>query len=65
MTPKNKAIELYNKIHSSDILMDKVNSTKVALICIDEITNVIENSCLDGGNSLKYWSKVRQEINRL
>ena len=65
MTPKNKAIELYDKIHSSDILMDKVNSKKCAFICIDEITNLINESSLDGGNTLKWWSKVKQEIDKL
>jgi len=65
MTPKNKAIELYDKIHSSDILMDNVNSKKCILIFIDEIINLINKSSLDGGNTLKWWYNVKKEIERI
>ena len=64
MTPKQKAIELYNKFYISKISTNsfrKEESKNCALICADEI---IELRKKDQSN-YEYWISVKQEINKL
>ena len=75
MTPKEKAIELHNKI--LDITYDDRDipgeptwvSTKCALIAVDEILKLENNNgyYFDGTNvtSISFWQEVKQEIEKL
>ena len=68
MTPKEKAIELHNKI--LDITYDDRDipgeptwvSTKCALIVVDEI---IKDKKMFNQISVEYWEEVKQEIENL
>ena len=57
MTAKEKAIELYNKFQFMWIL--KEDSKQCALICVDEILEFHDRI------DVKYWTEVKQEINKL
>ena len=73
MTPKEKAIELHNKI--LNITFDDRDipgeptwvSTKCALIAVDEIikANPYEVSKTDMDSTIDYWQEVKQEIENL
>jgi hypothetical protein len=70
MTPKEKAIELYNKFyntssHPHHVESRKNNAKQCALIAVDEIfkTGLLEGSTL--GINKKYWQEVKQEIEAL
>lgn len=60
MTPKEKARELVNKyyIHS-------LKGKECAIIAVDEIFFALKYN-LDGATSgsVKYWEKVKEEINK-
>ena len=68
MTPKEKAIELHNKI--LNITYDDRDipgeptwvSTKCALIAVDEILSVI---WINLDDEVDYWAEVKQEIEKL
>ena len=63
MTPKEKAIEIYDKFHVWDTMNHKEVKT-LALIAISELINELE-----GTNSTKegcfFWEEVKQEIEKL
>lgn len=69
MTPKQKAIELYNKFFRSVPFLtagchpeDDYNAAKqCALIAVDEILNAIDWDYYEGN----YWKEVKQEIEKL
>jgi hypothetical protein len=70
MTPKDKAIELYNKYEQLGRDFTRGVSMKefakeCALIGVDEIfkTGLLEGSTL--GINKKYWQEVKQEIEAL
>jgi hypothetical protein len=70
MTPKEKAIELYNKYFSMikiESYIDRVSSIpyvkKCALIAVDEILNICADSL--GLTELDYWQQVKEEIEAL
>jgi hypothetical protein len=70
MTPKEKAIELYNKFyntssHPHHVESRKNNAKQCALITVDEIfkTGLLEGSTL--GINKKYWQEVKTEIENL
>ena len=75
MTPREKAKELMflfaNKIQKYDtILYQKKLSKKCALIAVDEIDLLIQNSTPKDdpyGNlfALEYWQEVKKEIEKL
>ncbi len=61
MTPKEKAIELFDKYDY--ILYKEYNNLEAkhcALIAVDEIL-----SLLSYGTAIKYWQEVKQEIENL
>lgn len=68
MTPKEKAIELHNKI--LDVTFDDRDmpgeptwvSTRCALIVVDEI---IKDKKMFNQISVEYWEDVKQEIEKL
>ena len=68
MTPKEKAIELHNKIlnvtyDDRDIPGEPTwVSTKCALIAVDEILSVI---WINLDDEVDYWAEVKQEIEKL
>ncbi len=64
MTPKQKAIELYNKFLNPNgdtylySLLDHESAKECALIAVDEILNI---GCIE----VPYWQEVKQEIEKL
>ena len=68
MTPKEKAKELVDKIHLTNKLINYDRAKTIALLCVDEIDNALQNiSALQViGNVLldqiKYYQEVKQEI---
>ena len=71
MTPKEKAIELYNKFlnPSGDTylygMLEHESAKECALIAVDEImlNEKINHSSLD--KTYEYWEEVKQEIENL
>ena len=67
MTPKEKALEIFNKMCNSVDELLPLDVKKCALIAVDEIIN---NSLEYMGCDLKdgeiiYWQEVKQEIEKL
>jgi hypothetical protein len=72
MTPKEKAIELYYNFSKCKdesnryFVIPIIGDAKIlVLIAIDEITKLIKESSLEGGNTLEWWSKVKDELKKL
>jgi hypothetical protein len=68
MTPKQKAIEIYNKFRNENSIMTaNIRAKKQALICVDEILNCdfYFKTLEDSKEFTKYWYEVQQEINKL
>jgi hypothetical protein len=68
MTPKEKALELFDKMYEyqEGYQTDPDNlAKKCALICVDEILlhEKTAHSVLD--KSTDYWQEVKEEINKL
>jgi hypothetical protein len=67
MTPKEKAIELYNTFRNTASVMEaNVKSKNRTLIAVNEILTVCEKEishCSD--KTYFYWQEVKQEINKL
>ena len=67
MTPKEKAKELWIKMLGGNegneltIEMNKLIAKLKALICVDEILDVVNPLTLE----YEYWEEVKQEINKL
>jgi hypothetical protein len=69
MTPKEKAIELYNNFYNTSSHPHHVESRQqfakqCTLIAVDEILNVIIGS-YDYELEKIYWQEVKQEIEKL
>ena len=63
MTPKEKAMEIAMKF-DKDGQTD--NAVKCALICVDEILQVLwHNHEKNNEKMYRYYTKVKQEINKL
>ena len=67
MTPKEKAIELYDKFIFPCWECDEFDRAKqCALIAVDEIVNAIDWHKFETPNKeLEYWRQVKQEIEKL
>lgn len=71
MTPKEKAIELFEKcydaIPSNDMGLNDDASEKCALIAVDEMISVLTdlNGIYNIKPALVYWQEVKQEIEKL
>lgn len=69
MTPKEKAIDIYNKSYNMPILPKYINSRKdIAIQCALLEVNEIEDIILSLEHSQQvydYWVKVRMEIYNL
>ena len=63
MTPKAKAIELYNKYMQMPFPTHTDRAKQCALIAVDELINDSINNL--NVNSHKYWEVVKQEIENL
>lgn len=60
MTPKEKAIELYNKFRNTlTATTANYRAKKIALIAVDEI---LKNCEIE---DVHYWQEVKQEIEKL
>ena len=68
MPPKEKALELYNKMYDYSLFEEEAK--RCALIAVDEIINGYEFDSLDIEHkrimdNINYWDKVKQEIENL
>ena len=64
MTPKEKALELYNKMYDYSLFEEEAK--RCALIAVDEILNNIDfTSMINGTDDYNYWQEVKQEIEKL
>ena len=64
MTPKEKAIELFDKFNNPDKTYYPYvhNAQQCALIAVDEILSVI---WINLDDEVDYWAEVKQEIENL
>ena len=72
MTPKEKAIELYNKMYETgfkpkSVLIRIEQAKECALIAVDEILKAVNNpdETYLMKHSVDYWQEVKQEIANL
>ena len=67
MTPKAKAIELYNKYMQMPFPTHTDRAKRCALIAVDEILKAVDNpdETYLMKHSVEYWSQVKQEIENL
>ena len=70
MTPKEKAIELFDKMHekiyNGDMYDDLYRAQQCALIAVEEIKEAIFWHPFESPNfQLEYWQEVKQEIEKL
>lgn len=67
MTPKEKAVELFNRMKTCTeckcYSWDDDNARKSALICVDEIMNI--KSVYHDETLSDYWNEVKTEITNL
>jgi hypothetical protein len=65
-TPKNKAIELYNKFREANGLMAANGyAKKQAIICVDEIIKAFDLYGNDLMGEINYWQEVKTKLNKL
>jgi len=72
MTPKEKAIELYNKMYETgfkpkSVLIRIEQAKECALIAVEEILKAVDNEdeTYLMRHSVNYWSQVKQELENL
>ena len=71
MTPKEKAQELFDKyatyvvMWTGGIEVENQNCKQCALIAVDEIIDAIKHEDNRMYYEIKYWEKVKQEIENL
>lgn len=71
MTPKEKAIELYERYYYTFPPFDGEGefehnlSKKCAFICVSEIINALRKDLPEIGQGKGYWSEVKKEIQKL
>ena len=65
MTPKEKAIELYNKFW--DVYQHDPVAHECAVICVDEILEALNllHPIRQNKDLIKYYKEVKQKINKL
>ena len=64
MTPKEKAIELYNKFYGIPLYIKNVK--QCCYIAIDEILFALKYDMNEPtSGSIKYWSEIKEEIDKL
>jgi hypothetical protein len=66
MTPKEKALDIYHKMHYQNQIVS-IEAKQCALIAVDEILGDIDDSILHPQNkeAIDYWQEVKQEIEKL
>lgn len=68
MTPKEKAVELYNKFKISAFSVRDNEAKRCALICVDEIIATCpqkENEIFAVSKGMKYWEEVKAELEKM
>lgn len=72
MTPKEKAIELVEKIDELLTYLESKSKAKdCALIAVEEIINIVpyedndKAKWISDEQTFRYWKEVKQEINKL
>jgi len=62
MTPKEKALELYNKFRNEiPVVSANVRGKRIALICVSEILKVNPQSDQEY-STVSFWQEVKHEI---
>jgi hypothetical protein len=65
MTPKEKAKELYFKMHSQEHIISK-EAKQCALIAVEEIIEAIDWHAYEAPNKeIFFWEQVKTEIKKL
>ena len=64
MTPKEKAIELYNKYMQMPFPTHTDRAKQCALIAVDEILDMVKHTPIEFIET-DYWQEVKQEIENL
>jgi hypothetical protein len=69
MTPKEKAVELFDKFNNPDITHYPYvhNAQQCALIAVDEIIKAVNDpdDTFLSKDGVDYWEEVKQEIEKL
>jgi hypothetical protein len=74
MTPKEKAVELLNKMLSKNpnrqdgiSMIDTIQAKLCAIVAVDEILNIyqIKNAAFEFYEVRNYWQDVKTEIDKL
>lgn len=66
MTPEEKAKELYKKFRGFGMIEgEHIGAKQCALICVDEILEVEDKKAWGCYNTITYYQKVKQEIEKL
>lgn len=68
MTPKEKALDIFNKMCNSVDELLPLDVKECALIAIDEIIKAIPDASFDDSpynHELVWWQEVKQEIEKL
>lgn len=75
MTPKEKAIELYNNFRNQNSIMSaNIRGKKCAIIAVNEILKIqtLKSTKMSAkldryseSDSVEYWNEVLEEINKL
>lgn len=66
MTPKEKAIELYNKFRNENSVMtSNIRAKKQTFICLDEIIKSYNTKNLIYTKEVIYWNEVKEELSKL
>jgi hypothetical protein len=66
MTPKEKAIELFEKMYTCyQGHLDEYTAKQCALIAVDEIIEALDEHHWQNRNVTEYYKEVKQEIEKL
>ena len=73
MTPKEKALELFNKIKYSETstsILSHGEAKRCALIAVNEIIDLLEDEGITfteyhDRTTIEYWLEAKQELNKL
>jgi len=61
MTPKEKAVELYNKFRNENpVMAANIRAKKQALLAVNEILGILFQH-----HEIDYWKEVKSEIEKL
>ena len=67
MTPKEKAIEIYNKMFMSSHTIEDFHARECAFIAVDLIIEQLTpiEKAPNNKNAFKYWNEVKEKLHML